>query len=60
MKIEVNIIDMYLGNADFRAYVDKYAKQYNEGKSISVEEALDHMVVKEYALWLTERSRYGK
>lgn len=60
MNIVVNILDLYLGNADFRSYVDRYAAHYNEGESIAVEEALDHMVVKEYALWLTERSRYGK
>ena len=41
--------DFYNRNADFKRYVDLYAKKYNEGKSISVDEALEHAVVKRVA-----------
>ena len=58
--ITYNIIDLYLGIKDFRDYVDRYAAQYNEGRSITVEEALEHRAVHEYAVWLIERSKNGK
>ena len=41
--------DFYNRNADFKRYVDLYAKKYKEGKSISVDEALEHAVVKRVA-----------
>lgn len=51
----MDIAEKYRGNKEFRDYVDRYSKQYIEGRSISVEEALSHEIVKEYARWLDER-----
>lgn len=44
--------ELYLSNADFKAYVDKYARTYR----ISVKEALGHYLVREYAVYLTTDS----
>ena len=44
-----NLKEFYNRNADFKRYVDNYAKKYNEGKSISVDEALEHEIVKSVA-----------
>ena len=44
-----NLKEFYNRNADFKQYVDRYAKKYNEGKSISVDEALEHEIVKSVA-----------
>ena len=41
--------EFYDRNSDFKQYVDRYAKKHNEGKSISVDEALDHELVKQVA-----------
>ena len=41
--------EFYNRNEDFRNYVDSYAKNHNEGKSISVNEALEHELVKQVA-----------
>ena len=41
--------ELYNRNEDFRKYVNSYAKKHNEGKSISVDEALDHEIVKSVA-----------
>ena len=38
--------DLYNRNADFKGYVDRYCKKYVEGRSISVEEALEHEQVR--------------
>lgn len=43
-------------NKDFSDYVDRYAQHYNEGRSITVEEALSHQQVMEYALWLVKNT----
>jgi len=40
---------LYDTNKDFREYVDRYAAHYQSGGTISVTEALSHMVVKEVA-----------
>lgn len=40
---------LYDENKDFKLYVNLYAKKYNEGKSISVNEALEHELVKQVA-----------
>lgn len=40
---------LYDKNKDFNLYVNLYAKKYNEGKSISVNEALEHELVKQVA-----------
>lgn len=40
---------LYQENQEFRQYVDKYSKYYNEGKSIHVEEALKHKLVEQVA-----------
>ena len=39
---------LYEQNKDFHAYVDRYCKKYIEGRSITVEEALEHKLVQEY------------
>ena len=44
-----NLKEFYNRNADFKRYVDSYTKKYNEGKSISVDEALEHEIVKRVA-----------
>ena len=44
-----NLKEFYNRNADFRKYVNSYAKKHNEGKSISVNEALEHELVKQVA-----------
>ena len=41
--------EFYNRNDDFRNYVDRYAKNHNEGNSISVNEALEHELVKHVA-----------
>ena len=41
-----NLKEFYNRNEDFRKYVNSYTKKYNEGKSISVDEALEHEIVK--------------
>lgn len=40
---------LYDTNADFRDYVDKYCAHHSEGKGISLEEALEHRIVRNYA-----------
>ena len=47
--------DFYNRNEYFKRYVDSYAKKYNEGKSISVDEALEHEVVKRVAAQYREK-----
>ena len=47
--------EFYDRNADFKRYVDNYAKNYNEGKSISVDEALEHEIVKRVAAQYREK-----
>ena len=44
-----NLKEFYNRNADFKRYVYSYAKKHNEGKSISVDEALEHELVKQVA-----------
>lgn len=41
--------ELYNTNADFKRYVDRYCKKHTEGRSISVEEALEHELVKQVA-----------
>jgi len=40
---------LYNENKDFREYVDKYSAHYEMGKSIPIEEALTHLIVKNVA-----------
>lgn len=47
--------DFYNTNSDFRGYVDRYSKKYVEGRSIPVEEALEHAKVKEVADYYREK-----
>ena len=47
--------EFYNRNADFKRYVDCYTKKYNEGKSISVNEALEHEIVKSVAAQYREK-----
>ena len=56
-EIKIDINDLYRDNADFKSYVDKYAKLHSEGKPITVEEALEHSIVQEYAIWIVGRER---
>lgn len=41
--------ELYEKNKDFRDYVDRYSRKYMEGRSIPVEEALEHAVVRQVA-----------
>ena len=41
--------EFYDRNSDFKQYVDRYAKKHNEGNSISVDNALEHELVKQVA-----------
>ena len=50
-----NLKEFYNRNADFKRYVDSYTKKYNEGKSISVDEALEHEIVKNVAAQYREK-----
>ena len=45
----------YEENKDFHDYVDRYCAKYVEGKSIAVQEALTHKMVKQYAEYVKER-----
>lgn len=38
---------LYESNMNFRNYVNKYCRNYSEGKSIAVEEALQHEIVRQ-------------
>ena len=46
---------LYHENKDFHDYVDRYCKKYVEGKSISLEEAFNHILVKEVAEFYTTK-----
>ena len=50
----MNLKEMYETNAEFRGYVDRYCNPYSEGKKITVEEALTHAMVRNYAAYLEE------
>lgn len=50
----MNLKEMYENNADFRGFVDRYCNPHTEGKSITVEEALTHKAVANYADYLEE------
>ena len=50
-----NLKEFYNRNEDFRKYVNSYAKKYNEGKSISVDEALENEIVKSVAAQYREK-----
>lgn len=45
----INTRWLYDHNQDFKVYVNAYAIRYSEGRSISVDEALDHLIVKNVA-----------
>ena len=51
----MNLLDMYEEDKDFKEYVDRFADHYNEGRSITVLEALQMQIVNEYAEYLQER-----
>ena len=53
----MNLLDMYEEDKDFKEYVDGFAKHYNEGRSITVLEALQMQIVNEYAEYLQERGK---
>lgn len=40
---------------DFQDYLERYSRNYNEGKSIPIEEAKEHAIVKLYANYLKEK-----
>lgn len=46
---------LYDTNKDFKRYVDRCCKKFSEGQSISREEALEHVIVKEYANMCVEK-----
>lgn len=47
--------EFYDRNSNFKQYVDRYAKKHNEGKSISVDESLEHELVKQVAAQYKEK-----
>lgn len=53
----MNLLDMYEEDKDFKEYVDRFAANYNEGRSITVLEALQMQIVNEYAEYLQERGK---
>lgn len=48
---------MYEEDQEFKEYVDRFATHYNEGRSITVLEALQMQIVNEYAEYLQERGK---
>lgn len=48
----MDYMEFYNTNEDFREYVEKHRK----GLGISVEEALEHMIVKMYAYYVLHRN----
>ena len=48
--------EFYNHNEDFKKYVDRYCKNYMEGQSITVEEALEHEIVKSVAAQYREKA----
>lgn len=53
----MNLLDMYEEDQEFKEYVDMFAAHYNEGRSITVLEALQMQIVKDYAEYLQERGK---
>ena len=51
--------DLYNRNADFRGYVDRYCKNYEEGVSIPKEEAFKHNLIKLMADKYLEEEKSG-
>jgi len=49
----INLKALYRANNDFRDYVDKHCRQYK----ITVNEALEHAIVRAYAEHLTEEEK---
>lgn len=47
----------YESNSDFKSYVDRYCRNYYKGKSITVEEALEHAEVREVAKYYKQLER---
>lgn len=43
--------ELYDGNADFRGYVDRYCKTYG----LTVDAALEHAIVREYAYCMEKK-----
>ena len=41
--------ELYEKSKRFRNYVDRWASSYSEGKPVSVEELLEHELVRQYA-----------
>lgn len=56
-ECNLNLLDMYENNTDFKEYVDRHAKKYNEGRSITVDECLQLAIVKDYAEYLQKRGK---
>ena len=46
----MDLKELYETNADFRRYVDHYCNNSHEGKGCKLEEALEHAVVRNYAV----------
>lgn len=46
---DAEIRALYATNKDFKTYVDRYSSKYQSGGSISVSEALMHLIVHEVA-----------
>ena len=46
----MNLKELYDSNVDFKRFVDRSVQQYG----FSLEETLEHAIIKEYAIWLLE------
>lgn len=49
----MNLIELYENNIDFRVYVERYRKKHG----LTVDEALKHRIVRNYASYLAEENR---
>lgn len=45
----MSLYELYQADSVFHGYVDRYCHNYNEGRGITVEEALTHKLVRAYA-----------
>ena len=48
----MDYMELYNTNEDFREYVDKYKRS----RKLSLEEALEHELVKQYAKYVAEKN----
>lgn len=51
----MNLKELYQTNSEFKEYVDRYCNGYSEGKHLTLDEALQHRLIADYASWLLSR-----